>query len=114
MNGHIILGVLDIFAHSRDVMLRNDVADALQRRDAVAVRGALQLLISEYPSNDLLPALNTLTWALGKQVPERFGDHDALRHGVEAQLICRGRARTCAGVVRRRSTIRHCMPASAR
>lgn len=71
---------LDIFADSRDVMLRNDVADALQRRDAVAARGALQLLLSEHPSDDLLPALGTLTRALGEQRPERFGDHDALQH----------------------------------
>ena len=71
---------LDIFAHSHDVMLRNDVADALQRRDAVAARGALQLLLSEYPSDDLLPALSTLTRALEEQRPERFGGHDALQH----------------------------------
>ncbi|MCY0852607.1 hypothetical protein [Cupriavidus sp. D39] len=63
-----------------DVMLRNDVADALQRRDAVAARGALQLLLSEHPSDDLLPALSTLTRALEEPRPERFGGHDALQH----------------------------------
>jgi hypothetical protein len=71
---------LDIFADSRDVMLRNDVADALQRRDAVAARGALQLLLSDHPSDDLLPALSTPTLALDEPRPERFGDHDALQH----------------------------------
>jgi hypothetical protein len=71
---------LDIFADSRDVMLRNDVADALLRRDAVAAHGALQLLLSEYPSDDLLPALSTLARALEEPRPERFGNHDALQH----------------------------------
>jgi hypothetical protein len=35
---------LDIFADSRDVMLRNDVLDALHRRDAVSARQAWQRL----------------------------------------------------------------------
>jgi hypothetical protein len=35
---------LDIFDHSHDVMLRNDVIGALQRLDAAAVRTALQRL----------------------------------------------------------------------
>lgn len=78
---------LDIFAHSRDVMLRNAVADALQRRDAVAARGGLHLLLSEYPSDDLLPALSTLTRALEDQRPERFGDHDALRR-AHGEITC--------------------------
>ncbi|GAB7542302.1 hypothetical protein [Cupriavidus sp. 8B] len=86
---------LDIFAHSRDVMLRNDVADALQRRDAVAARGALQLLLSECPSDDLLPALSTLTRALEDQRPARFSDHDALRraHGEITREVVPAAAR---------------------
>lgn len=35
---------LDIFADSRDVVLRNGVLDQLQRRDGVAARAALEEL----------------------------------------------------------------------
>ena len=48
---------LDIFADSRDVMLRNDVLDALQRRHAAAAGQAWQRLADEYPEDDTLITL---------------------------------------------------------
>ena len=46
---------LDIFEHSRDVMLRNDVISALERHDAAAARAACDLLAQECPADESLP-----------------------------------------------------------
>jgi hypothetical protein len=51
---------LDIFQHSRDVMLRNELAQALQRRDAQAALSARQMLAAEYPGDPALPNASTL------------------------------------------------------
>ena len=51
---------LDIFADSRDVVLRNDVVEQLQRRHAVDARAALTQLASEYPDDSALPAMTVL------------------------------------------------------
>jgi hypothetical protein len=69
---------LDIFADSRDVMLRNDVLDALHRRDAVSARQAWQRLAGEFPDDDTLGGLATLIDVLGNDVPVPFVDHPAL------------------------------------
>jgi hypothetical protein len=42
---------LDIFADSRDVVLRNGVFDQLQRRDGAAARAALEELAAGYPDD---------------------------------------------------------------
>ena len=42
---------LDIFAHSRDVMLRNDVLQALERRDAASARAAWRALAAEFDAD---------------------------------------------------------------
>lgn len=51
---------LDIFEHSRDVVLRNAVIEALRQRDAVAAAQAAQALTAEYDADPLLPALGRL------------------------------------------------------
>ncbi len=51
---------LDLFADSRDVMLRNDVADALLRRDAPEARSAWQRLVAEFPDEAQAAALQRL------------------------------------------------------
>ena len=56
---------LDIFADSRDVMLRNDVLEQLQRRNATAARTALDRLAGEYPDDGVLPAMTVLVRELG-------------------------------------------------
>jgi hypothetical protein len=71
---------LDIFADSRDVMLRNDVPEALQRRHASGARQAWQRMADEYPEDDTLIALAIL---VGKLELERdatayFADHEVL------------------------------------
>lgn len=55
---------LDIFADSRDVMLRNDVIAPLGRHNAAAARAALAHLLAEYPAEPRLGALDTLIGAL--------------------------------------------------
>ena len=69
---------LDIFADSRDVMLRNDVLERLQQRDAAAARSALAALAGECPDDDLRSALTVLVRALEDESTTRFADHEAL------------------------------------
>jgi hypothetical protein len=69
---------LDIFADSRDVMLRNDVLEALMRRHASDARQAWQKLSGEYPADDTLPALATLISALDEDGPAGLVDHETL------------------------------------
>lgn len=49
---------LDIFAHSHDVMLRNDVLSALERRDATRARTAWQAMAAALPDDPGQPALD--------------------------------------------------------
>jgi len=69
---------LDIFADSRDVMLRNDVLEPLQRRDAVPARTALERLAREYPDDGSLPAMTVLVRELEDGSTAPFVDHAAL------------------------------------
>ncbi len=55
---------LDLFADSRDVMLRNDVAEALLRGDPVATGQALAKLAAEYPEDASLYPAQCLAAAL--------------------------------------------------
>src|SRR5260370_37210791 len=69
---------LDIFADSRDVMLRNDVLEALQRRHASEARQAWQRFADEYPEDDTLAALATLVNELERDTTVHFGDDHTL------------------------------------
>ena len=71
---------LDIFAHSRDVMLRNDVLHALERRDAVAAGAAWRVLAEQYPTDPDLAPLDVLARALEAPCDTPLSDHDALAH----------------------------------
>ena len=55
---------LEIFEHSRDVMLRNDLVEALLRRDATAARSARQALADAYPQDTALADASVLIEAL--------------------------------------------------
>jgi hypothetical protein len=55
---------LDIFADSRDVMLRSDVVAALRAHDGLLVRRTLDALAAEYPHDSLLAPLKVLLDAL--------------------------------------------------
>ncbi|CAE6858192.1 hypothetical protein R75461_07836 [Paraburkholderia nemoris] len=69
---------LDLFANSQDVMLRNDVLDALQRRHAPDARQAWEQLTRECPGDDTVPGLAVLIAALEDVSTARFVDHASL------------------------------------
>jgi hypothetical protein len=75
---------LDLFADSRDVMLRNDVLDALQRRHACDARQAWERLTGEYPADDTAPMLAVLISAIENVPTARLAGHPAL---VEARRV---------------------------
>jgi hypothetical protein len=66
---------LDLFAHSRDVMLRNDVIAALRKGDRNAAQEAWAVLSAEYPRDDLLAPLQALSNILAAPW-QSFSDHD--------------------------------------
>src|SRR5580704_2786980 len=66
---------LDIFADSRDVMLRNDVLSALQRYDARETQQTLRRLSDEYPDDDVVPQLTVLAGALDQRSTIAFSNH---------------------------------------
>ena len=59
-------------------MLRNDVLESLQRRDAVLARSALERLASDYPDDGALPAMTVLVRELEDGSTAPFADHAAL------------------------------------
>ena len=81
---------LDLFEHSRDTMLRNDVLDALLRGDAGAATRARQALQDFDPRHEVIDALASLIEALecaGDKT--RFTTHAdaALARGHLAQTV---------------------------
>ncbi len=74
---------LDLFAHGRDVILRNGVIGALRRRDAIGVGEALAALRSEYPADRLLEPLAALLDAIGAPAAP-FADHRQAAAALEA------------------------------
>jgi hypothetical protein len=73
---------LDIFEHSRDVMLRNSVIDALRDRNAAVAARAIGELAAEYADDSMLPAFNLLCERLGLRVTgplNRASASEALR-----------------------------------
>ncbi|WP_244212307.1 hypothetical protein [Paraburkholderia hospita] len=69
---------LDIFADSRDVVLRNGVFDQLQRRNGAAARAALDQLATESPDDHALSAMTVLVRELEGGSTTPFADHASL------------------------------------
>ena len=85
---------LDIFAHSRDVMLRNDVLQALEQRDAASARAAWRTLAGEFAADPALPAMDLLTRVLERRDDRPLPDHDALareRHALAQEVATAAR-----------------------
>ncbi|MHB9841673.1 hypothetical protein Q8F57_043515 [Paraburkholderia terrae] len=81
---------LDIFADSRDVVLRNGVLDQLQRRDGAAARAALEELAAGYPDDRALSAMTVLVRELEGGSTTPFADHAALavaRRHLENEVV---------------------------
>ncbi|MDP1610711.1 MAG: hypothetical protein Q8M11_06610 [Sulfuritalea sp.] len=60
---------LDIFEHSRDVVLRNAAIDVLRLRNAGACAQAIAALAAEYGADPLLPAFGLLCKKLQTPIP---------------------------------------------
>lgn len=69
---------LDIFEHSRDVVLRNAAIDALRQRDAAACERAAATLAAEYGADPLLPAFGVLCEKLRSPVAGRLAREAAI------------------------------------
>ncbi|SCK17464.1 hypothetical protein VAR608DRAFT_1216 [Variovorax sp. HW608] len=70
---------LDIFDDSRDTVLCNDVAVALERRDPVGARAAWATFAEEFPDHESLTPLSVLVEALDQRAAAPFEDHESLR-----------------------------------
>ncbi|THF60813.1 hypothetical protein [Pseudothauera rhizosphaerae] len=70
---------LDLFAHSRDVMLRNDLLAALRSRDAPASEHALAALAAEFPHDPALAPARLLAGRLSPDIPPFPTHADALQ-----------------------------------
>jgi len=84
---------LDIFEHSRDVMLRNDVLQSLAQYAAAQARARCETLAHDYPQDPALAALGLLIGAVAARFDARgqlpaFADHGTL---AQAQLVLRER-----------------------
>jgi hypothetical protein len=80
---------LDIFNHSADVMRRNDVLDALERRDAAAAAAALRSLQAEFPGDAALAPMALLLQAItpaatlrGRELAQLTEDRRALMDDI--------------------------------
>jgi len=69
---------LDIFEHSRNVILRNAAIDALRQRDAAACARAVIALDAEYGADPLLPALGILCGRLRTAIPNPIAREAAI------------------------------------
>lgn len=65
---------LDLFSHSRDVMLRNDLLATLKSRDAVAGRHMIAALAAEFPTDAVLDPAQRLLDRLASEIPP-FATH---------------------------------------
>jgi hypothetical protein len=80
---------LDLFVHSPDLMLRNDVIHALEQRAPVAARRALQALAQAFPGDAALASLDCLTGVLETPHPEPLQSHRevaAARQALEQDI----------------------------
>ncbi len=70
---------LDIFDHSHDTMLRNDVVHAIEQRDPIAAKSAWLTFSLEFPRDESLSPLAVLVEAIERGAGATFLDHDRLR-----------------------------------
>jgi hypothetical protein len=73
---------LDLFEHSRDVMLRNDVVEALRKRDAIGAEQLLAVLSTEFPHDRWQAPLTELAVELRTR-HTRFASHDEALHALD-------------------------------
>jgi hypothetical protein len=74
---------LDIFEHSRDVMLRNDVLHALQQRDRRLARAVWLTLADDCPRDPQLHSLEALVARLELPPLVAFANHTAAEQALQ-------------------------------
>lgn len=79
---------LDLFNDNRDVMLRNDVVQALAQQDAVRAQSAWRVLAHDYPKDEFLARAQVLLDALQARDPQAtaFDGHAALQSARQSLL----------------------------
>ena len=77
---------LDLFEHSQDTMLRNDVLDALQRRDTLAAQAARRALADLEPQHAALAPLAVLVDTLAAATDAPFS-HPGAAAQASAHLV---------------------------
>ncbi|MDR1462837.1 MAG: hypothetical protein LBI68_06860 [Azoarcus sp.] len=91
---------LDLFAHSRPVMLRNDLILALRERQSAASREAHARLAGEYPEDGLLIPAQRLLDQLEAPRPAPFSSHKDAQCAIEqAESALADSASTVFGAV---------------
>ncbi|MBT2303830.1 hypothetical protein J7E70_25630 [Variovorax paradoxus] len=75
---------LDIFDHSRDTVLCNDVAAALERREPLGARSAWDKFAEEFPNHDSLAPLSVLVDALEQRTAVPLQDHESMQDARRA------------------------------
>lgn len=70
---------LDIFEHSRDTVLCNEVAAALEHRDSIGARSAWRAFAAEFPNHESLAPLSALVSALEHRSELPLQDHESVR-----------------------------------
>ncbi|HSW16929.1 MAG TPA: hypothetical protein VLJ86_06860 [Ramlibacter sp.] len=75
---------LDIFDHSRDTMLCNDVVAALERRDPSGARLAWGTFAEEFPNHESLAPLSVLVDALDQRAASPLQDHESMHDARRA------------------------------
>jgi len=77
---------LDIFEHSRDIALCNDVAAAIERGDPIRAGSAWNVLAEEFPDHEALAPLSVLVSAIEQRSDAPIQDHEAM-HDARRALI---------------------------
>lgn len=77
---------LDIFDHSRDTVMCNDVAAALERREPICARSALGVFAEAFPHHESLTPLSVLVSALEQPSAAPFEDHGSMRDARRALI----------------------------
>ena len=76
---HVLRGQLDLFAHSRTMILLNDLIDSVLERNATRVHQRLELLRAEAPGHPALNSFGTLREALERWPASTAGPDDTAR-----------------------------------
>lgn len=105
---------LDLFSHSRDVMLRNDLLAALKSRDVAAGRHALAALAAEFSTDAVLDPARRLLDRLAAEISPFATHAEAVRAVMQLEHHTRKDAIAVFGAAQADSWLRPAWSALAR